>query len=181
MAGYFNDGNGVKNITNGYFYDGDVKYYKDVVTTKYWKEITTGGRELEYACYHDDKYAVYVNPPEQGGAFYTKGGAEPSAGLVSNSSELKAFSHQYLFWVNDIPMWGMATLSHHPENDLYKDTTTTTVVEGTPEDYTYTTTETTTVEVSADDEYDYKEYYPKKIKQIYKVINGEAKLIFNNE
>jgi hypothetical protein len=188
MAGYFNDGNGVKNITDGYFYDGDVKYYKDVVTTKYWKEITTTVKgDLEYACYKQDTdygYYFYAKPPigSDKTGYYAEG-----APKVSSSSEFVYSIANYFTRISEdkaeVEAFGYPTTTYtrYYEDDLYIETTVTETVEGTPEDYTHTTTETTTVEVSADDEYDYKEYYPKKIKQIYKVINGEAKLIFNNE
>lgn len=186
MAGYFNDGNGVKNITDGYFYDGDVKYYKDVVTTKYWKEVTTGSKELLYACYaYSGTYFYAKNPIGSDMSMY----GSPNGSKITDVSKLtfrdyfwESLTEDSATYILDI-MGSINKITHTRSyaDDLCIDTTVTEIVEGTPEDYTHTTTETTTVEVGADDEYDYKEYYPKKIKQIYKVINGEAKLIFNNE
>ena len=181
MAGYFNDGNGVKNITDGYFYDGDVKYYKDVVTTKYWKEVTKDSKELEYGCYVGSGYITYVKAPI-GVENTMHADCVDMCSYVSSSSKLTYHPPNALGSLTEdsYTLVGIKFVRQR-DKDLYIDTKVTETVEGTPEDYTHTTTETTTVEVSADDEYDYKEYYPKKIKQIYKVINGEAKLIFNNE
>lgn len=186
MAGYFNDGNGVKNITDGYFYDGDVKYYKDVVTTKYWKEVeTTVKGDLEYGCYNNQNAYVYAKAPIGSNLDQY---LVSSGGMAGSSEDLTKAYVPFVTVTEDTVVldlsglgYGVTTYTRYRDGDLYIETTATETVEGTPEDYTHTTTENTTVEVSADDEYDYKEYYPKKIKQIYKVINEEAKLIFNNE
>ena len=143
---------------------GRTAYYKNIVTTKYWKEITTGGRELEYACYKTDfseDYA-YVKLPIGSDKTQYK---TASNGKANNPSELISGSTLTSVTENEIEMYlgaGFGSIFWYrlPEGDLYIDTTVTETVEGTPEDYTYTTTETVTVEVGVDDDYDYTEFVP---------------------
>lgn len=161
---------------------GSTKYYKNIVTTKYWKEITTGSRELEYACYtyaqsSSLKYYFYAKVPI-GSDLSSYTAYEIRQGLswavyntkVTSSSELakdtsvgagfKSISENSAECGGNIMGAFTVNGTRSYTDDLYKDTTTTTVVEGTPEDYTYTTEETTKVEVSADDDYDYTEFIP---------------------
>ena len=157
---------------------GSTKYYKNIVTTKYWKEITTGSKELEYYCYmnttHEWVWTGYVYAPIDLSDLY--GNIQNFQCLqVNNASELTSFtdlgigSHppfqnltvdsvQIDGNILNVPKW--QTYPRYREGDLYKDTTTTTVVEGTPEDYTYTTEETEIIEVSANEDYDYTEFVP---------------------
>ena len=129
------------------------RYYKDVVTTKYWKEVTTGSRELEYACYTADGWYVYAKAP-LGSDLVGYANNAGVAVLPTNSSQLTGFITWE--WVTESSAKSAVggTATRYTAGDLYKDTTTTTVVEGTADDYTYTTTETTTIEVTSNDEYD---------------------------
>nr|DAM10459.1 MAG TPA: hypothetical protein [Caudoviricetes sp.] len=130
------------------------KYYKDVVTTKYWKEVTTGSRELEYACYYSsgelgDEYYYAKAPIGSDLQVYGTRSKE----VASSSSELGAAGNLAFSSLNeDTAVFGV-TFNRYRDGDLYIDTTATEVVESTPEDYTYTTEETTTVEVTADDDW----------------------------
>lgn len=145
---------------------GSYKYFKNIVTTKYWKEITTGGKELEYACYNKDQYYIYIKAPI-GSDLDQYGSSDNTGRLVSSSDELKyALDGDSITksLTEDEYVWdlgfGAATYTRYRDGDLYKDTTVTEIVEGTPEDYTYTTEEVTPVEVSASDEYDFTEFVP---------------------
>lgn len=145
---------------------GRTAYYKNVVTTKYWKEVTTGSRELEYVCYIGDPTGwgttahLYAKAPlgSDNTLYKHTSGATQKA---SSSSELVASSDKFDTLTETsakIPSGKAIPRSY--ADDLYKDTTKTEIVEGTPEDYTYTTEEVTPVEVTADDEYDYTEFIP---------------------
>lgn len=129
------------------------KYYKDIVTTKYWKEVETITRELDYACYKNtfsDTHYNYVKVPfgtDDNKLYYcTKGLAKSSADFEGSDVYISITEEQ----LKDL----VFTSPRYTDGDLYKETTTTEVVEGTPDDYTYTTTETETVEVSANDDWD---------------------------
>lgn len=143
---------------------GSYKYFKNIVTTKYWKEITTGGRELEYACYGDKKnWFVYAKAPLGSDlkTYYKMASDGIVTVPVTNSSELKHYG--YMFSSIDEDSSNSSYFKTQPrtsEYDLYIDTTKTETVEGTPEDYTYTTEEITPVEVTAEDEYDFTEFVP---------------------
>lgn len=148
---------------------GSYKYFKNIVTTKYWKEITTGSKELEYAfyTYNGGKNGMYAKVPL--GSDLTSYMDSATAGVMVNSSS-ELIVHPYGWkWesVADDKAVVLELMSNKPveypryrDGDLYTDTTTTTVVEGTPEDYTYTTEEIVPVEVTADDEYDFTEFVP---------------------
>lgn len=154
---------------------GHYKYYKNVVTTKYWKEVTTGGRELGYYCYYtnDAITAGYYYASSDLSKLYKSKGSSFNHPQVSSPSELEeiplkevlggVFSWKNLT-ENSVDIHSMsgnyATATRKTDGDLYIDTTVTETVEGTPEDYTYTTEEVTPVEVTADDEYDYTEFVP---------------------
>ena len=145
-------------VPNGF--EKVTKYYKDVVTTKYWKEITTEGEpELEYACYKADGGNTYYYLKAPIGSDMTPYHIANTGELASSSSELNASSPYSFKTVSEekctqvISGIGTFTYTRYRDGDLYIDTTTTTVVEGTPEDYTYTTTETETIEVGADDDW----------------------------
>ena len=153
---------------------GSYKYYKNVVTTKYWKEITTGSRELGYACYRElvigtvYAYAYAKLPLGEDITVYSSarsGGTEPATSI----DEISALSTSTCKWVSleentakfkSTSSTSNNTLERYRDGDLYIDTTVTGTVEGTPEDYTYTTEEITPVEVSADDDYDFTEFVP---------------------
>lgn len=148
---------------------GGTKYFKNVVITKYWKEITTGSREVEFRCYDmNDGSHNYIYTPDLV-AVYGVYGSYPFP-LVDSSSKLTFFGNlirnaseesieaNYGRIIANQDMWLSCSRSY--ENDLYIDTTTTTVVEGTPEDYTYTTEESSIIEVTADDDYDFTESIP---------------------
>lgn len=139
-----------------------IKYYKDTVVTKYWKEVTTGGKTLEYACYtytsNGIKLYYYAKAPIGSDmTAYVRDTGYTMGGKVNSSSEFDLTSHSFTSLTEstaNAPTLFTATLSRSTADDLYKDTTTTTVVAGTASDYTYTTQETTTVEVTANDAYD---------------------------
>lgn len=147
---------------------GSTKYFKNVVTTRYWKEITTDSKELEYACYKSTGLGVnmyyYVKTPI--GSDYTIycNSANSGASIPSSSSQLTTGGGKYLTLNEEQATFKIEGVTYvdyrYTAGDLYKDTTITAVVEGTPEDYTYTTEEIVPVEVTADDEYDYKEFVP---------------------
>ena len=147
---------------------GRTAYYKNIVTTKYWKEITTGSKELEYYCYykaHNSVFSGYIYATANLNKTMGKSGENSSLVKVTNSSELVADLTTACrkittesVEVNVIGTW--IKYPRYPEGDLYIDTTKTETIEGTPEDYTYTTEEITPVEVSADDEYDFTEFVP---------------------
>lgn len=131
---------------------GSYKYFKNVVTTKYWKEITTGSRELAYAAYSwfgSIKYAIA--PLGTNNLVYDNKGNVITGGSWRNITESTA--EYYALGMYD-------TCPRSYENDIYIDTTVTETVEGTPDDYTYTTEEITPVEVTANDDYDFTEFVP---------------------
>lgn len=145
---------------------GSYKYYKNIVTTKYWKEITTEGEpKLEYACYSIYMSAIpatlynYAKTPlgSDMARYYNDANS-----VVTDSSQLTAKNTQYPWSsiTEESAISGLGKATRYPEGDLYIDTTVTETVEGTPEDYTYTTEETETIEVTADDDYDYTEFVP---------------------
>lgn len=138
---------------------GGTKYFKNVVITKYWKEITTGSRELEFACYtYGGQYAYAKAPLGDVTTCYQL----RTGGLASSSAEVEA-NPAPLTWSKvgeDTAVVSGITFTRYPNGDFYIDTTTTTVVEGTPEDYTYTTEESSIIEVTADDDYDFTELIP---------------------
>lgn len=141
-------------IPNGF--EKTKKYYKDVVTTKYWKEITTGSKELEYAAY-GSSFIEYAKVPINLNStlYYVQ---EPYGGVATSSSELTKDVFSTIVSISESTLTvetylGKTTSNRNSECDLYKDTTVTTTVEGTPEDYTYTTEETVTTEVTADDDW----------------------------
>ena len=148
---------------------GTTRYFKNVVTTKYWKEITTGSRELEYAFYthNGGKNGMYAKVPL--GSDLTSYIDSATAGVMVNSSS-ELIVHPYGWdWqsVADDKAVALELLTNkpveyprYPEGDLYVDTTVTETVEGTPEDYTYTTEESSIIEVTADDDYDFTESTP---------------------
>ena len=146
---------------------GRTAYYKNMVTTKYWKEITTEGEpELEYACYNADGGNTYYYLKAPIGSDKTPYHIANTGELASSSSELNTSSPFPFTTVSEekctqvMTGFGTFTYTRYRDGDLYKDTTTTTVVEGTPEDYTYTTEEVVPVEVTADEEYNYTEFVP---------------------
>jgi hypothetical protein len=167
-------------VPNGF--EKVTKYYKDVVTTKYWKEVTTGSRELEYACYTmfgDANKCAYVPYPLGGNTVYRKDTSWSKASksselvLTDSSSLFSAITEENVTYKN--PLSGNQVCPRSYKNDLYKDTTKTETVEGTPEDYTYTTTETTTVEVSADDDWTRSEEVNTTVKKFDEVVvNNDA-------
>lgn len=173
---YYKDGVEVPTDTVTDF--GRTIYYKNIVATKYWKEVTTGSRELEYACYTmfgDANKCAYVPYPLGGNTVYRK---DTTWSKASKSSELVLTDASSLFStiteesvIYNNPLSGNQVCPRSYENDLYKDTTKTETIEGTPEDYTYTTEETTPVEVSADDDYDYTEFIPSTQFDNYEDIN----------
>ena len=139
------------------------RYYKDVVTTKYWKEVTTGSKELEYACYKVEMsymtYYYYAKTPlgSDMTVYYNGAGGDHGWNIATSSSNLSTQGDKWASvteTTGKLQGIGTSSITRHTAGDLYKDTTTTTVVEGTPEDYTYTTTETTTIEVTSQDDYD---------------------------
>ena len=153
---------------------GGTKYYKNIITTKYWKEITTGGRELEYYCYlqsdtlfHNGYYYANLELTKVFGksdltqAISSNELVEISAsnGIIG-SYNWKNLTEESVTIGEYIMSTGYYKAPRYRDGDLYKDTTVTETVEGTPEDYTYATEETETIEVSADDDYDYTEIVP---------------------
>lgn len=144
---------------------GHYKYYKDVVTTKYWKEITTGGRELAYACYKFDNYEYYWYAKAPVGSDKTLYVVNDNGNKANNPSELKSDGTLSSVTENEAILslgggFGDTVYKRYKEGDLYIDTTVTETVEGTPEDYTYTTEEIVKTEVSAGNDYDYTEFVP---------------------
>lgn len=142
---------------------GRTAYYKNIVTTKYWKEVTTGSKELEYAAY-GSSFIEYAKVPINLNStlYYVK---EPYGGVATSSSELTQDVMSTIVSISESTLTTKTYLGETTDNrntacDLYKDTTVTEIVEGTPEDYTYTTEEVVPVEVTADDEYDYTEFIP---------------------
>lgn len=141
---------------------GSTKYYKNIVTTKYWKEITTGSRELEYACYAYNNTYNYVKAPLgsdmrpyiANGSIFNKASSSSELSSPSALDNLKNITEESIEG-----MWSVVYIRSY-EDDLYKDTTVTETVEGTPEDYTYTTEEIVPVEVTNNDDYDYTEFVP---------------------
>ena len=150
---------------------GSTKYYKNVVTTKYWKEITTGSKELEYYCYyktHSNIYSGYMYVDANLNKVMGKEGKQWTFVKVASSSELNkdmtAVCRNITSESIEVNVGALSAIwekyPRYAAGDLYKDTTVTETVEGTPEDYTYTTEEITPVEVSADDDYDFTEFVP---------------------
>lgn len=141
---------------------GRTAYYKNIVTTKYWKEITTGSRELEYACYRGDVMGFdshYYAKAPIGSDF--KVYADTGNNSQVDSIDKLAPRNFNFDTITDEKVTTIGyTLTRYPDGDLYKDTTVTETVEGTPDDYTYTTEETETIEVTADDDYDFTEFVP---------------------
>lgn len=158
---------------------GSYRYFKNVITTKYWKEIETTVNDVVYACYR--KYAssgyvgwyyYYAKLPigSDMSTYYRTGDLDALwPGITNDASQISKSTSIYFTAIDEVN----ATLSsfesskyngkvcdRYPEGDAYGDITTTTVVEGTLEDYTYTTEEITPVEVTADDDYDYTEFVP---------------------
>ena len=164
---------------------GSYKYYKNVVTTKYWKEITPGSKELAYACYfcvwHDLSWYGYAKIPVGSDLTVYK---ENDGGLATSADKLLASStFDSVTEKSAVESYSLMGVTHtynynrQYENDLYIDTTVTETVEGTPEDYTYTTEEIVPVEgtpedytytteeivpveVTANDDYDFTEFVP---------------------
>ena len=156
---YYKDGVEVPSNTITDF--GRTVYYKNIVTTKYWKEITTGGRELEYACYAPIGASWYWYAKAPIGSDMIWYSHSKGAGTKASSpSDLVDGGFDYSSITEDFATTLGITTPRSYENDLYKDTTVTETVEGTPEDYTYTTEEVVPVEVTADEEYDYSEFIP---------------------
>ena len=141
---------------------GRTAYYKNVVTTKYWKEITTGSKELEYACYKGTWSPVtyyYAKVPL--GSDYTLYLDKDSAGNLASLSTINPLTGwKFSSITEQSAKFDGGSLNRYTAGDLYKDTTVTETVEGTLDDYTYTTEEIAPVEVTADDEYDYSEFIP---------------------
>ena len=156
------------------------KYYKDVVTTKYWKEVTTGSRELEYACYYSsgelgDEYYYAKAPIGSDLQVYGTRSKE----VASSSSELGAAGTLVFSSLNeDTAVFGV-TFNRYRDGDLYIDTTATEVVEGTPEDYTYTTEETETIEVTADDDWTKVEEINTDVKKFDEISVTTDKTVLN--
>ena len=145
---------------------GSTKYFKNVVTTKYWKEITTGSRELGYACYYISNNGLYYyyakTPIGSDMTVYMNDMGRALGKKVSDPSEFNSTSYIFssLTESNAKVSGFNATVTRSTADDLYIDTTVTETVEGTPEDYTYTTEEITKVEVGVDDDYDFTEFVP---------------------
>jgi hypothetical protein len=153
---------------------GSYKYFKNIVTTKYWKEITTEveGDVLAYAAYYYKKNdllstnCLYAKAPI--GSDFTIYVSKSSAALGwangvndittgATSSNAKKFTS-----VTEESALAGFTAKRQYDKDLYTKgiISSTETVEGTPEDYTYTTEEIVPVEVTADDDYDYTEFVP---------------------
>lgn len=176
---------------------GRTKYYKNVVTTKYWKEITTGSRELEYYCYYyDGILGGYRYAPLDLSKLYGSTRTDVLYGQVSSSSELGEIPKESTLinvfnWKNlteesveiQVGIMGShyAIASRYRDGDLYIDTTVTEIVEGTPEDYTYTTEEIVPVEVTADDDYDFTEFVPSTQFDYYEDKNMMYQFTKNNK
>lgn len=151
---------------------GSYKYYKNIVTTKYWKEITTGGgRKLGYYCYYLNRTLAgyFYASPKLDVLYYSNVSSNGTTfDAVSSPEQLKEFySSEYRNLTADSVQIDVGALSSNfvtvprlTTGDLYINTTVTEIVEGTPEDYTYTTEEVTPVEVTAADDYDYTEFVP---------------------
>ena len=141
---------------------GRTVYYKNIVTTKYWKEVTTGSKELEYACYKGDVIGstsyYYVKAPI-GSDFKVYANTADNS-QVDSIDKLAPRGFNFSSIADEKVTAAGYTLTRYRDGDLYIDTTVTETVEGTPEDYTYTTEEVVPVEVTADDEYDYTEFIP---------------------
>ena len=144
------------------------KYYKDTVTTKYWKEVETTVNGVAYACYYGmpsqgimSPYIYYVKTPLGSDTtlyFYSSAGEKYESFNEYATDVSQLYPSFFGYTVSSVTETTMTfsnvTLTRQSEHDLYADVPATTVVEGTPDDYTYTTTETETVEVSANDDYD---------------------------
>lgn len=154
---------------------GRTAYYKNIVTTKYWKEITTGSRELAYAAYFSSSAyfkRLYAKTPlgEDLTVFCgTKNDmTDFTPDWAANESEIQnahtaiSLNDKWISVTDSTAIHGYknTTYTRSYENDVYIDTTVTETIEGTPEDYTYTTEEIETVEVSVDDDYDFTEFVP---------------------
>lgn len=159
--GYYKDGVEVPSSSITDF--GGTKYYKNIVTTKYWKEITTGGRELAYAGYTgyamNTNFYMYAKAP-LGSDMVAYAYDTTASRWASDISQLKDINAKWTVVQEDTATDGFVTYNRSYANDLYIDTIVTETVEGTPEDYIYTTEETETIEVTADDDYDYTEVVP---------------------
>lgn len=118
------------------------KYYKDIVTTKYWKEVET--TVVEYACYVYGESYLYASTPIGDNLTAYNTNVRPATDK-SQLYEWNTFSSIS----EDTAVWAGFSFSRSYADDLTR--TATTVVEGTPDDYTYTTTETTTVEGTPED------------------------------
>ena len=166
------------------------QYWKKVVTeiTKYWKEIATETTELAYACYvgqpfGSDTYIYFKAPLGEDLTTYASTSeyvpidpvTSPELLVKANANSvgsLKSFNENEVITI--VTMMGMnfdTVYTRYKEGDFYKTTTTTTVVEGTPDDYTYTEVETIeSVVKGSPDDYDFttdKAYVPKR-KQYWK-------------
>jgi hypothetical protein len=158
-------------VPNGF--EKTKKYYKDVVTTKYWKEITTGSRELEYACYIAEILGTYNYAKAPIGSDMVmywgpnNGFVKPtdSSQVVNGGYKWKSLSEE---GARDTSSSSVYNRSY--ADDFYIDTTVTETVEGTPEDYTYTTTETETIEVSANDDWTRFEEIDTDVKKFDEVV-----------
>lgn len=130
-------------------------YYKDGVKVpsssitdfgsyKYYKEFTTGGIELEYACYYSsgelgDEYYYAKAPIGNDLQIY----GTRNKGVASSSSELGAAGTLVFSSLNeDTAVFGV-TFNRYRDGDLYIDTTATEIVE-----------------VTAEDDYDFTEFVP---------------------
>lgn len=180
------------------------KYYKDMVVTKYWKEVTTEteGTVLAYACYYLSDGSMmgtsclYAKTPlgsdstpyasKKNGYFQPASGVDDiTAETYLNATFASITEDQAVLKGQQ----GSSTLPRKFDYDLYTTgtITTTTTVEGTPNDYTYTTTETVTTEVTANDDYDRAElvginvYFPMRRQQDVNGVTQFASYSFNRK
>ena len=155
---------------------GSYKYFKNVVTTKYWKEITTEveGDVLAYAAYYKSGDSLtasrnYAKAPIGSDlTIYCSntnlhlGWATGVGDVVAGKTSINVAKWQSLS-EKSASDGGSTLFSRQYDKDLYTKGTisTTTRVEVTVyDDWDYTTEEITPVEVTADDEYDFTEFVP---------------------
>ena len=175
---------------------GRTVYYKNIVTTKYWKEITTEveGDILAYAAYYRKPSTaivptyVYAKVPlgedltmycsKTNGSF--AGWATGADDIVKESN----FSPWNTVSESVANLWGNTPYNRQYANDIYTKgmIPTTTKVEVTVyDDWDYTTEEIVPVEVSADDDYDYTEFVPSTQFDNYEDKHKLYSLVKNNK
>lgn len=106
---------------------------------KYWKEVTTTKREVEYYCYRGDgilAYMYFLGVPVVGS---NKMYYQPSSDIASDKSQLTKSSDVSLTSANEnsIIFTDKSSATRYPSGDLYHEVTKTQIVPGTPDDYTY--------------------------------------------